>query len=89
MFQRLQSNLQVYVTCNLVTVVKEAVLEKTIRRESAHDPTATQQQILRKVRKHLVPASIQGSSAYHFRALKDLLAVVRRKGIPDFFLTLT
>ena len=85
----LTSTTQVYMTCNLVTVVKEVVLESAFKRERENDPTATQQEIIRKVRKQLVPASVQGSSAYHQRALKDLLAVVKRKGIPDFFLTLT
>jgi ATP-dependent DNA helicase PIF1 len=44
---------------------------------------------LRHVAKYKVPDDVTGSPSWHRKQFNDLLAMVRKFGMPSFFLTLT
>ena len=46
-------------------------------------------EVLRHVTKYNLPSSIEGSPRWHISQLQNLLAMVEKFGMPDFFLTLT
>jgi hypothetical protein len=80
---------QMYMSCMLVNNVQEAVLEKSLQHFQKNNPKATQAQAMKHLMKRTVPPCLIGSSAYHRKALHDLLAIVHKHKMPQFFLTLT
>lgn len=80
---------QVEAVATLVKGVGESVLYTALEREKEKNPEATPEEVLRKVATHLVPATVPGSPEFHRQGLQDLLAIVAKRGLPSFFLTLT
>lgn len=76
-------------TVKLINGVSETVLHTCLQRERRAAPAKPLSEQLRNVARHVVPANVPGSPAYHRTALHDLKAVVARRGLPTLFLTLT
>lgn len=81
--------MQVEAVASLINGVGESVLFAALQREEERHPELGEAERLSRVAARLVPATIPGSPQYHRQALSDLLAIVQRKGMPSFFLTLT
>jgi hypothetical protein len=72
--------------------LSESVLYTCLEAEAKRNGEETEEDRMRNVRNvatRLVPATVPGSPAYHRMALQSLLAIVAKRGMPSFFLTLT
>jgi hypothetical protein len=78
-------------SCVLIpmTIPVQAVLESALMDYKGRYPNATDEEAVRHVLKHKLPASLPGTPAWHRSNLQDLLCMVDRFGMPSFFLTLT
>ena len=74
---------------NLCQNTCDATLQSAVHKYNQQHPGASEEEIMAKVLKHTLPASIPGTPAYYRQNLLDLLALVRRWGMPSLFLTLT
>ena len=83
---------QVEAVATLVNGVGESVLYTCLEAEAKRNGQETEEDRMRNVRNvatRLVPATVPGSPAYHRIALQSLLAIVAKRGMPSFFVTLT
>jgi hypothetical protein len=80
---------QIFQVCRLTAKVTEVMMEKSLNRYMKENPEKTMEDAVKNAVKRVVPSKIVGSSAYHRRALQDLLAMKDKYGMPSFFLTLT
>ena len=64
-------------------------LQKEIKEVKQKYPHMTKQDVLQHITKYNLPSSIQGTPRWHKSHLQDLLAMVKKFGMPHFFLTLT
>lgn len=77
---------QAYLISNSVANVG---LESAVDAYLKRHPTHTMSQAVRHAAKYMVSDAIPGTPAWYRRHLADLLCMVRRWGLPSFFLTLT
>jgi len=73
----------------LARACSEQVLQRDINSYRSAHPNATDEDIVHHVLKHCVPAAVPGSPQYFKQQLLNLLALVEKKGLPHFSLTLT
>ena len=71
------------------TQVSEVILEREMYKYKQVHPNATNAEIINRVARYKVPASVVGSPQWHAHCLADLIAMVQKWGMPHFFLTLT
>ena len=69
--------------------VTETMLEKEIMKYRKHHHGATDSEVISHVAKYKVPSSVVGSPQWHANCLADLIAMVKKWGMPHYFLTLT
>ncbi|GAX85815.1 hypothetical protein CEUSTIGMA_g13230.t1 [Chlamydomonas eustigma] len=76
--------------CNMLhSQCGKAVLEKDMAAFRKNNPDQNEEEAVRHAMKHVLPATIPGSPAWHYNALQDLLAMVNENGMPDLFWTVT
>ncbi|GAX86458.1 hypothetical protein CEUSTIGMA_g13868.t1 [Chlamydomonas eustigma] len=76
--------------CNMLhSQCGKGVLEKDMAAFRKRHPEQNEEEAVRHAMKHVLPATIPGSPAWHYNALQDLLAVVNENGMPDLFWTVT
>ncbi|GAX77275.1 hypothetical protein CEUSTIGMA_g4721.t1 [Chlamydomonas eustigma] len=76
--------------CNMLhSQCSKAVIEKDMAAFRKNSPDQNEEEAVRHAMKHVLPATIPGSPAWHYNALQDLLAVVNENGMPDLFWTVT
>jgi hypothetical protein len=73
----------------LVNTCKTTAYDKAILDFRKKNPTASEEDVMKNVLKHKVPASVAGSPAWFRKNLKDLLCQVDHWGLPSFFFTVT
>lgn len=73
----------------LAGYMRDMVLQEALCKEKAIHPEASMPQLLRNIIKHRVPSAMPNTPAYFNKNLHDLMAMVKHKGMPSFFLTLT
>ncbi|EFJ41020.1 hypothetical protein VOLCADRAFT_107856 [Volvox carteri f. nagariensis] len=67
----------------------EAVLESALLDYKSQHPNVSDEDAIRHILKHKLPATLPNTPAWHRSNLQDLLCMVDRFGMPSFFLTLT
>jgi predicted ATPase len=73
----------------LLNTCKTIAYDKAIHDFRRQNPSASEEDVMKHVLKHKVPASVAGSPAWFRKNLKDLLCQVDHWGLPSFFLMLT
>lgn len=72
-----------------VTAMKQMRVKDEIIRQRTRDPSIDSVRLTRRLLKDTIPVTLKYSPQWWGRQHADLKAVVRRRGLPSFFLTLT
>ena len=73
----------------LLKEISQTCLDREIKQTKQTHPNMNDAEVLQHVTKYNLPSSIEGSPRWHKFQLQDLLAMVEKFGMLDFFLTLT
>ena len=73
----------------LLSSMKDRVLEDDIKRYKARHPNATDQEIYKHLYKNSIPSTIVGTPQYFRDELKDLYCKTAKSGMPHFLATWT
>lgn len=77
-----------YRWCVYSLQVGEQVLQEAVHNYRKAHPNATDYEVMKHIARHKVPGTVMGSPQWHSARLGDLLAMVKKWGMPHFFLTL-
>ena len=69
----------------LLKEISHRCLDREIKQTKQAHPNMNDAEVLQHVTKYSLPSSIEGPPQWHKSQLQDLLTIVEKFGMPDFF----